>query len=136
MRIGLILGLTYAAAVLASREWRATVRLTLTCIPWWQIARGMFDAFPSSRWTGIARIVGVPIAAYVAAVIVTLFALVIFGMEIVFSPKAVYCTVVRIRRGWFTEPPNQTPPHAAALVMPRPEPPSLVEAVSRIRIAR
>jgi hypothetical protein len=136
MSLGLFFGLMYAAAVLSSREWRATVRLTLTCIPWWQMARGMFDAFPSSRWSGIARIVGVPIAAYVAAVIVTLFALVMFGMEIVFSPKAVYCTIVRIRRGWFTQPPNHTPPHAAALAMPRPVPPSSVDAVSRLRIAR
>jgi len=77
MRVVVFLGLVYTAAVFASREWRATVRLTLTRMPWWQIARGLFDAFPSSRWSGIARIVGVPIAAYVAAVIVTLFALVI-----------------------------------------------------------
>jgi hypothetical protein len=139
MRLGLFFGLLYAAAVFSSREWRATLRLTLTRTPWWQIARGMFDAFPSSHWRGIARIVGVPFAAYFAALVVTLWALFVFGIEIVFSPRAVYCSLVRLTRhcrGWFTQPPNHTPPYAAALAMPRPEPPSLVDAVSRIRIAR
>ena len=139
MRLALLLGLVYAAAVFASREWRATVRLSLTRTPWPQIARGAFNAFPSSHWTGIARFVGVPLAVYFTAVMITLFALVIFGFEIVFSPKAVHCSLVRLKRqyrGWLTPPPDPTPPHAAALAMPRPERPLLVDAVSRIRIAR
>ena len=139
MRLGLFLGLAYATAVFCSREWRAVARHSLTRTPWWQIARGTFDAFPSSHWRGIARIVGVPLAAYFAALVVALFALFICGVEIVFSPRAVYASLARLIRycgRWFTQPPSHTPPHAAALAMPRPEPPSFVDAVSRTRIAR
>jgi hypothetical protein len=139
MRLGLLFGLAYFAAVVSSREWRAVVRHTLFRTPWRQIARGMFDAFPSSHWRGPARIVGVPFAAYFAGLVVAVFGLVLIGIEIVFTPRAIYCSIVRLSRrcrGWFTQPPNDSPPHAAALAMPRPEPFSMTDAVSRIRIRR
>src|SRR5205085_2365438 len=110
VRIGLILGIAYVAAVFSSREWRGVVRHTLFQTPWREIARRVFEAFPSSRWRGAARIVGVPFAAYFAALVVALMFLFLLGLEIVYSPKAVYCSFVNLSRRAPTRPPNGTPP--------------------------
>jgi hypothetical protein len=139
VRFGLILGLAYVVAVLCSREWRVVAYHTLFRTPWREIARGTFEAFPSSHWRGAGRIVGVPFAAYFAGLIVILLAVFFIGLEVIFSPRAVYCSLVRLSRhcrGWFTQPPSHTPPHAAALAMPPPEPPLMVDAVSRVRVRR
>jgi hypothetical protein len=139
VRFGLILGLAYVATVLASREWRVVAYHTLFRTPWREIARGSFEAFPSSHWRGAARIIGVPFASYFAGLIVLVMALIFIGLEVIFSPRAVYCTLVRLSqrcRGWFTQPPSHTPPNAAALAMPRPERPLMVDAVSRVRVRR
>ena len=141
MRIGLILtlGLAYLAALVSSPEWRVQIRLFVTRTPWRSIARSAFSSFPSSRWRGMARLVGVPIAWYFAGLILVLFAVALTGIEIVFSPRAIYCSAVRLSRrlrDWFTQPPNHTPPHAAALAMLRPKPRSMTDAVSRIHIRR
>jgi hypothetical protein len=139
VRFDLILGLAYLAAVLASREWRVVAYHTLFRTPWREIAHGSFEAFPSSHWRGASRIVGVPFAWYFAGLIIAVMALFFIGLEVIFSPRAVYCSLVRLShrcRGWFTQPPGHTPPRAAAYAMPRPEPPLVVDAVSRIRVRR
>jgi hypothetical protein len=139
MRIGLILGLAYFATLLCYREWRVTTRLLVTSTPWRTIARSAFNAFPTSRWRGITRIVGAPLAWYFAGMMLVLTALFLTGLEVITSPLAIYYSLVSLSRrcrGWFTQPPSHTPPHAAALAMSRPEPPSMVDAVSRIRIRR
>ncbi len=137
MRIGLmILGAAYLAALVCDRDWRAVMRHTLFRTPWRQFAHTFFDGFPSSHWRGVARIVGVPFAWFFAAWVVVLLGVVLIGIELVFTPRSVYHSVARIAkicRGWFTRPPGHTPPHAAALAMPRPEPPSMIDAVSRLR---
>ena len=138
MRIGALLSIAYVAAVLSSREWRAIVYHTLFYTPWRLIARSMFDAFPTSSWRGPARLVGVPLAAYFVALMLAVFFLFVIGLEIVFSPKAVYCSLVNLSRRlrhMRTGPPNQTPP-AAALAIPIPESFSIVDAISRARIRR
>jgi hypothetical protein len=139
MAIGASVALAYLAVLFASPEWRATTRMLLRSTPWRTIARSAFEAFPTSHWRGATRLIGVPLAWYFAALMLVLTALALTGIEIVFSPKAIYCSAVRLSRwcrGWWTRPPNRTPPHAAALAMPRPEPPSLIDAVSRIRVGR
>lgn len=135
MRIGLMLGLAYLAALLSYREWRVTTRLLVTRTPWRTIARHAFDAFPTSRWRGAARIVGVPFAWCFAGLMVVTVALWLIGIEIISSPLAIYFSLVRLSRRCFTHPPH-TPPHVAALAMPRPEPLRMTNAVSRIRFRR
>jgi len=136
MRIGpMIFGCAYLAALLAYREWRAVMRHTLFRTPWRQIACGMFDGFPSSHWRGVARIIGVPFAWFFAALVVVLFGLLLIGIELIFTPQAVYYSLARLAGfclGWFTHPPGPTPPHSAALAMPRPQPPSITYAISRL----
>jgi len=137
MAIGMSLTLLYLAVLLAIPEWRTTTRLLLTRTPWGRIARSAFDAFPASRWRDAARLIGVPLAWYFAALIVVLMALVLIAIEIVFSPRAIHCLAVRWSRRcreWWTRPPTDTPPRAVALAMPKPDPPLVVDAVSRTAI--
>jgi hypothetical protein len=111
------------------------MRHTLFRTPWRRFARTFFDGFPSSHWRGAARIIGVPFAWFFAALVVVVLSIILIGIELVFTPRAVYHFLARITGicgGWFT-PPSRTPPHSAALAMPRPEPPSMIDAVSRLR---
>jgi hypothetical protein len=136
--IGALLALAYLALLFASPEWRATTRLLLTRTPWRTIARSAFDAFPTSHWRGAARLIGVPFAWYFTALMLVLAALALTGIEIVFSPRAIYCSVVHLSRRflqWWTPPPNHTPPRAVALAMPEAKP-SIVDAVGRMHIRR
>jgi hypothetical protein len=67
------------------------------------------------------------------------FALALIAIEIAFSPCAVYVSVLRVLqrgRAWFAGPPAGTPPHAGALAMPKPQPPQMIDAVSRVRVGR
>jgi hypothetical protein len=139
MAVGAALAVAYLAVLFATPEWRATSRLLLTRTPWRTIARSAFHAFPTSHWRGATRLIGVPLAWFFAAVMFVLTTLVLTTIEVTFSPRAIYCSAVRLSRRcreWWTRPPNGTPPRAVALVMPKPEPPLLVDAVSRIRIKR
>ena len=139
MRWGVLVALAYLMVLFATPEWRTTTRLLFTRTPWRTIARSAFDAFPTSRWHGPSRWVGVPLAWYFAALMFVLAALALTGIEIAFSPRAVYCSAVRWSsycRHWWTGPPHGTPPRAAALAMPKPEPPLAVNAVSRVRVSR
>jgi hypothetical protein len=130
--------LAYLALLFASPEWRATTRLLLTRTPWRTIARSACDAFPTSHWRGAARLIGVPFAWYFTALMLVLAALALTAIEIVFSPWAIYCSVVHLSRRflqWWTPPPNHTRPPAVALAMPKPKP-SIVDAVGRMHIGR
>ena len=136
MAIGALLALGYLAALVATREWRATTHLLVTRTPWRAIARSAFDAFPSSRWRGTTRLLGMPLAWCFAALVFVLMALVLTAIEIAFSPRAIHCLAVRLShrcREWWSGPPNGTPPRSVALAMSKPEPPLLVDAVSRVR---
>lgn len=135
--MGFLIGLIYLAAVVSCREWRAVARVFVTHTPWRQLAQMCFRAFPTSRWRGVAQIVGVPMAWCFSALIVVLLAFVLLGIEIVFSPKAIYCEAVHLSRrcrGWLSKRPDPMPPHAGALAMPHPEPMSFTDARSRLRI--
>jgi hypothetical protein len=137
MAVGSALGLAYLAVLFATPEWRATIHLLVTRTPWRAIARSAFHAFPTSHRRGAKRMIGVSLAWYFAALMFVLMALVLTAIEIVFSPRAIYCSAVRLShlcREWWTSPPNDTPPRAVALAMPKP--PLVIEAVSRIRIGR
>jgi hypothetical protein len=97
------------------------------------------NAFPTSRWRGAARLIGVPLAWYFATLIVVVMALVLISIEIVFSPRAIHCLVAkwaRRCREWWTPPPSDTPPRAVPLAMGKPDPPLVVDAVSRTAIGR
>src|SRR5262245_59496482 len=101
----------YVAVLFATPEWRATTRLLLTRTPWRLIARSGFDAFPTSRWRGARRLIGVPLAWYFAALGLVFMALALTAIEIVFSPRAIHCLAVRLLRRcrvWWTGPPNHT----------------------------
>jgi hypothetical protein len=79
-------------------------------------------------------VIGVPIACCFTALIVALFGLILLGIEIAFSPKAIYCQAVHLSR-WFSERPDDpTPPLAGGLAMPRPETTSFIDARSRLRV--
>jgi hypothetical protein len=123
----------------ASPEWRATTRLFITRTPWRTITRSAFEAFPTSHWRGAARLIGVPLACYFAALVLLVTALALTGIEIVFSPRVIYYSTIRLSRScreWWNRPPNDTPPRAAALAMPKPKPPSIVDAVGRMHVGR
>jgi hypothetical protein len=135
VHVGLVIGFIYLAVLLSCREWRVVARAFVTHTPWRRFAQMFFRSSPASRWRGIARIVGVPIAWCFAALMLTLIALIQLGIEIVFSPKAIYCQAVHLSR-WFTNRPDPTPPRAGALAMPHPEPMSFIDARSRLRIRR
>lgn len=139
MAIGASLALSYLAVLFATPEWRATSRVLLTRTPWRTIVRSAFDAFPTSHWRGAKRLIGVPFAWYFATLMFSVTALVLIGIEIAFSPRAIYCCAVRVSRycrAWWSRPPNDRPPRAGALAMPKPEPPLAIDAVSRIRVSR
>jgi hypothetical protein len=78
----------------------------------------------------------VPTAWCFASLIVTLFGIVLLGIEIALSPKAIYCQAIHLSR-WFSQWPNDPrPPRAGALAMPRPEAMSFTDARSRLRMHR
>ena len=138
MTMGVVVVLVYIAVLALVPESRTSVRLLVTRTPWRTIASGMFEAFPTSRWRGPARLIGVPFAWYFATVVVTLFAFALATIEIVFSPRLIYCGLARWSKPcrWPFTPPDHTPPRAVAMAMPKPERPVIVDAVSRIRLSR
>ena len=135
MRIGLLIGFIYVAVLLSCGEWRVVARAFVTHTPWRRFAQMFFRSSPTSGWRGIARIVGVPIAGCFAVLMLTLVALIQLGIGIAFSPKAIYCQAVHLSH-WFSKRPDPMPPHTGALAMPHPEPMSLTDARSRLRVRR
>jgi hypothetical protein len=139
VRVVLPIGLVYVAVLLSCREWRVVARAFFTHIPWRQFAKTFFRSFPTASWRGAARLLGLPIAWCFSALIVVLLGAVLLGIEIVFSPKAIYCQAVHLSRRWrggLNGRPDPTPPHAGALAMPHPGPMSFTDARSRLRLPR
>jgi hypothetical protein len=134
VRVGLLIGLIYVAILLSCREWRVVARAFVTHTPWQRLWQVFVRSSPTSGWRGIPRIVGLPIAWCFAALMLTLIALIQLGIEIVLSPKAIYCQAIRLSR-WFSKQPDPIPPHhAGALAMPHPEPMLFTDARSRLRV--
>lgn len=94
MAVGVSIALGCLAVLFATPEWRARP-LILTRTQWRQLARSAFDAFPTSRWRGATRLIGVPFAWYFAALMLALMALALTAIEIVFAPRVIYRSVLR-----------------------------------------
>jgi hypothetical protein len=65
--------------------------------PWSFIASGAVNTFPSSRWRGPLRMIGVPFAWSFAGIVLTIFAVFAVGVEIPFSPRTIWCSFRRPR---------------------------------------
>ena len=91
---GVVVG--YALVLVFSGAWRLMIR-SLAYHPWSEIAHGMAEAFPSSRWRGLPRLVGAPLAWCFAGLVLAMFTLFVGAMEILFSPRDIYRSLRRRR---------------------------------------
>ena len=93
----LILGAGYLLVLLSSGAWRMIIR-SLAYHPWSQLVHGFVEAFPTSRWRGPSKLIGLALAWCFAGMVLMAFTVFVVGVEILFSPRDVYWSVRRRRR--------------------------------------
>jgi hypothetical protein len=98
---GVVVG--YALVLVSSGAWRLMVR-SLAYHPWSEIAHGMAEAFPWSRWRGLPRLIGAPLEWCFAGLILAVFVLFLGLMEILFSSRDIYLVSASSSLGISKEP--------------------------------
>jgi hypothetical protein len=88
-RLVLVSVAVYVASLVLSGAWRLMIR-SLAYHPWRQVAHGAVTAFPTSRWQGPFRIIGLLLAWCFAGMVLVLFSVFVGGVEILFSPRDIY----------------------------------------------
>ena len=84
----------YLVLIVFSGGGREMIR-SIAYHPWSAIAHGAANAFPTFRWRGPFRMVGLPVAWAFAGFVLFVFAIFALGVELLFSPRTIWCSFRR-----------------------------------------
>jgi len=88
------LALIYIVMLLLSGTARMMAR-SLAMHPWSMVVHGAAEAFPTARWSGFFRVLGSLLAWCFAGMVLLVFTAFVVTVEIVFSPRDLYCSLRR-----------------------------------------